>query len=105
MKKLRLFSKIILIMQCLGILNLLSIPFLTHPFDAFDFLTNGLGFFLPFGMYVALPLGIIGFALETANVIISLKNKKPWVKAVIIAILHFILGATNYVFYISMWHI
>ena len=101
MKKISLFSRIIFILQAFEVLYLII-------WISARILKIEVDILLPiimYGIYLAIPVAVIGVLLCLVLLVKQRTDKKKVFKNIGFAFLHIVLGMWNFVFYNSLWHI
>ena len=101
MKKISLFSRIIFILQAFVELY----PIIWIPIRILKIEVDILLPIIMYGIYLAIPVAVIGVLLCLVLLVKQRNEKKEVVKNIGFAFLHIVLGMWNFVFYNSLWHI
>ena len=96
MKKISLFSRIIFILQAFVVL---------YPIVWLKIEVDILFPIIMYGIYLAIPVAVIGVLLCLVLLVKQRTDKKKVFKNIGFAFLHIVLGMWNFVFYNSLWHI
>ena len=101
MKKISLFSRIIFILQAFVVLY----PIVWIPARVLQIEVDILLPIIMYGIYLAIPVAVIGILLCLVLLVKQRNDKKEVFKNIGFAFLHIVLGMWNFVFYNSLWHI
>ena len=101
MKKISLFSRIIFILQAFVVLY----PIIWISARILKIEVDILSPIIMYGIYLAIPVAVIGVLLCLVLLVKQRNDKKEVFKNIGVAFLHIVLGMWNFVFYNSLWHI
>ena len=101
MKKISLFSRIIFILQAFVVLY----PIVWIPIRILKIEVDILLPIIMYGIYLAIPVAVIGVLLCLVLLVKQRADKKTVFKNIGFGFLHIVLGMWNFVFYNSLWHI
>ena len=101
MKKISLFSRIIFILQAFVVLY----PIIWISARILKIEADILLPIIMYGIYLAIPVAVIGVLLCLVLLVKQRTDKKKVFKNIGFAFLHIVLGMWNFVFYNSLWHI
>lgn len=95
MKTRNVFSAIILAIQICAIMYLMVC----------SLVPNFLLMFIQYGIYMAIPFAMLGVLLNIVQIVSSVKNKGTYLKNIVFALVHILLGLGSFVVYNSLLHI